>query len=270
MAQLGLKSGDVDSLEELPTRTIVDAMMAIGSTGTPDSTRLNFGPVVDGHALPHHPCDPQAPRWSANVPVMVGSTHDESRLFYVSEPGFADMSDAALRARLLPTMKTDAQTVDAVVAAYAPLFPGATPADLFLQIVTQYMFTRNSRVDAERRAAGRRAPTWLYRFDWVSPGPIGARIRAAHAVDIPLVLDLAGPNDLVDESSARTQMAGVMSGIWTRFARTGNPNGPGLADWPAYDSARRATMILDSQSAVVDDPDPALRAAASVLPEFHP
>jgi para-nitrobenzyl esterase len=269
-SKLGLGPDAVESLLALPAKTLVDAMMAIGSTGTPDSTRLNFGPVVDGRVLPQQPCDPEAPKWSADIPVMVGSTHDEARLFYLSEPGFAAMSDAQLRARLAPTMKTDATTVDAVIAAYAPLLSAATPADLFLEIVTQYMFARNSRVVAERKAALHRAPAYLYRFDWISPGPIGARIRAAHAVDIPLVLDLAGPNELVDDTPARAQMATAMSTIWTRFARTGNPNGAGIPAWPAYDSTRRATTILDTQYSVIDDPDPALREAAAVLPEFHP
>jgi para-nitrobenzyl esterase len=51
-----------------------------------------------------------------------------------------------------------------------------------------------------------------------------------------------------------------MSRAWINFARTGDPSQPGLA-WPAYDPGRRATMIFDTASAVVDDPDSAARQA---------
>ena len=39
------------------------------------------------------------------------------------------------------------------------------------------------------------------------------------------------------------------------FARTGDPNHPGLPTWPAYDDARRATMIFNTTSRVGDDPN---------------
>jgi para-nitrobenzyl esterase len=268
--QLGLSHGDVSPLKTAPAATLLEAMRALGSTGEPNSTRLNFGPCVDGQVLPGHPCDPDAPAVSADVPVMVGSTHDETRLFYVDEPGFAAMTDAQMRARLAPTMKTDAETVDRVVAAFRAVAPDLAPPDLFLEITTQYMFTRNSELTAERKAVQGGAPAYLYRIDWVSPGPIGARIRAAHAVEIPLVFELPGPHRLVDDTPERRQMADLMSEVWTRFARTGDPNGPGLPNWPAFEARRRPTMIFDAQCRVVADPERRIRAAWPVLPEFHP
>ncbi len=59
----------------MPADALIEAMDAIGSTGTPDSTRLNFGPVVDGEVLPRQPLDPDAPAIAAGVPMLVGSTH---------------------------------------------------------------------------------------------------------------------------------------------------------------------------------------------------
>ena len=48
-------------------------------------------------------------------------------------------------------------------------------------------------------------------------------------------------------------VAEAMSQAWLAFARTGDPG------WPAYDKARRATMIFDVDSKVVDDPNPGVR-----------
>jgi para-nitrobenzyl esterase len=50
-----------------------------------------------------------------------------------------------------------------------------------------------------------------------------------------------------------------MAPAWLAFARTGDPNTPGAPAWPAYDTARRATMMFDLESRVVDDPWPDLR-----------
>jgi len=40
------------------------------------------------------------------------------------------------------------------------------------------------------------------------------------------------------------ELASTMSAYWANFARTGNPNGKGLPEWPAYDTATNTTMIL--------------------------
>jgi para-nitrobenzyl esterase len=45
-----------------------------------------------------------------------------------------------------------------------------------------------------------------------------------------------------------------MSAAWAAFARTGDPSHPGIPKWPSYDGERRATMILDAECRVVEDP----------------
>ena len=49
-------------------------------------------------------------------------------------------------------------------------------------------------------------------------------------------------------------MADRIAGSWAAFAATGDPNNEYLPDWPAYDSARRSTMILSQDPHVVSDP----------------
>ena len=45
-----------------------------------------------------------------------------------------------------------------------------------------------------------------------------------------------------------------MSGAWVAFARTGNPNHKGLANWPAFTPNQRATMIFNNECRAVHDP----------------
>ena len=56
-------------------------------------------------------------------------------------------------------------------------------------------------------------------------------------------------------------LADQVSDAWLAFARGGNPNTPKLPQWPAFDVARRATMVFDTKSAVADDPLRAQRIA---------
>ena len=48
---------------------------------------------------------------------------------------------------------------------------------------------------------------------------------------------------------------------WLAFARTGDPNHPGLERWPHYDTERRQTMQLGKTCEVVDAPQDAERVA---------
>ena len=83
--------------------------------------------------------------------------------------------------------------------------------------------------------------TWLYWFTKEPPIAESDRYGAFHAAEIGYVfgnVDLFGavPTD-VDHA-----LSEVMATVWTQFARTGNPNGEGLPDWPAYTPENEAYL----------------------------
>ncbi len=49
-------------------------------------------------------------------------------------------------------------------------------------------------------------------------------------------------------------LSNQMQAYWTNFARTGDPNGPGLPKWPAYGPPDWQTMRLDRTSGASPDP----------------
>ncbi len=98
--------------------------------------------------------------------------------------------------------------------------------------------------------------------------PIGNGVfKSPHTLEIPFVfanVDKAAV--LVGAGEAPAALERQMSDAWIAFARTGNPNTTGLPEWPRYDAERRATMVFDTTSRVVDDPDAAIRQALRTEP----
>ena len=57
------------------------------------------------------------------------------------------------------------------------------------------------------------------------------------------------------ESADNQRIAKLWSSTLARFARTGNPNGGELPDWPQYDRESRACLVLDHSPRIENDPD---------------
>ena len=110
----------------------------------------------------------------------------------------------------------------------------------------------------------------MYRFDW--PLPIeGGRFKAAHGAEIPFVfnnLDKA-PNWGLTRNEILQRLADKVSGAWAAFARTSNPNHASLPHWPVYDPGARATMLLNVECHVENDPGKAERVALSSLKQGY-
>ena len=64
-------------------------------------------------------------------------------------------------------------------------------------------------------------------------------------------------------------MSKIISGAYVAFARTGNPNHPGLPHWPAH-TRDGATMVFDKVSKVVNDPRSEPRKLFSQIPYENP
>ena len=138
-----------------------------------------------------------------------------------------------------------------------------TPPELFMAMETDRIF----RVPATRfaEAQGKHEPrVFNYIFTWKSPI---AALGACHAIELGfvfgthnLIAALAGRGPAADALAENTQDA------WLAFARTGNPACDSLGDWPAYETARRATMMLGAKCEVALAPLEAERRAWDGIP----
>lgn len=267
LAELNLSRNQLNRLHELPAQTLVMAALAARNKVAPrpavlrlsDMGRtLGWAPVVDGRDLPRHPFDPDAPAVSAHVPLIAGTTMNEF-VTAMGNPAMEHMTEAELEKRAAEIWKDRAADV---LAAFRKANPKAKPLDLFSLMATAPV--RQAAIDqVERKAAQKAAPAWNYWFCWKTP-VLDGRPRSFHCLELPFVFDNVERCEHMTGGGERAQaLARRMSEAWIRFARTGDPNHPGLPKWPAWDPKGRATMIFDDVCAVKSDPDRAERELAA-------
>ncbi len=283
LKQLGLEKDDWRKLLDVPAAKLLDVQVELGKRpGGPltmsggrkgiggNARPGGFGPVVDGVILPHHPFDPEAPVISKNKPLIVGSNRDETAFFFMErhDTDAFNLTDAALKERL---QKELGANTDLVLETYRKSRPGASAADLYIAITSARMIGLGAITIAERKYAQHGAPVYAYIFthesELIVPGT-QHKLGAAHALEIPYKFNIVQPTAQAATTGSQpptvtmmsisspdsVRAAHNMSEMWSTFARTGHPAAKGQPDWPAYTTEKRATMEIDAQCKVVDDP----------------
>ncbi len=212
-----------------------------------------YGPVVDEDVLPRHPFTPSAPSISKDIPILIGSNKDEMTIFQASEPWFGNFTEEELQAyaERIPNGT-------ALLAEYRTLYPDYSPTHLRTQLDSS-RFTFGSQVLAERKVAQGGAPVYMYYLTWETPVNNGL-FRSPHTLDMPFMFDTVEKSvALVGTGPEPQKMADQMASAWIAFAKTGNPNTKEIPTWPTYDTNKRATMMFDLPSKVVNDPNSKIR-----------
>jgi para-nitrobenzyl esterase len=271
LARLNVKPTQLDDLHKIPIEQILTAMQG-GAPGTPATGArggrggaggLNFSPVIDGKTIPAGPFDPVASALCSNVPLLIGST--ETEVTFNRNTPVDDMDDAALRDRLKQTLRADEAAVDSLIATYRKGRPGITNIDVYLIVASDNTFRDGVMTVAERKADQHQAPVFMYYFTWRSPVRDG-KLKAFHTLDIPFVFENVDLGTaMTGASQTRYALQDKMSAAWTAFARSGNPNHKGMPEWPPFETSRRATMFLDNECKVVNDPNHDERVALKAL-----
>ncbi len=255
---LGHFGGSVDDLATSPVAPILDAQAAV-TGGSDAGSYLSFRPVADGIDIPERPDRIVAAGRGLDVPVLIGTNRDEMTLFLSFDPGMASLGGDELDRRAAAMI--GARRWAAMGAHYRAAHPTDDPAAFLSAVATDVVF----RIPALRVAEGqsgaggerRRAPVWMYRFDWPSPAA-GGRLGATHGLDIPFVwnlMDFPGVDLFTGDAPGRRPLAEAMHAAWLAFATSGDPTTPLLPAWPAYQPPRRATMLFDAECSLVDDPN---------------
>jgi para-nitrobenzyl esterase len=252
LAELELTPAQIDRIQEVPVEGIILAGRAALAKLSPEarSRRWNWRPVVDGKALPAHPFDPVAPAVSANVPMLIGTNLNEF-VNGVDNPEVDTLTDAQLMERLKEQYGDKGR---AIAEAYRREYPKESPFGVWAAI-SAASTRQNAFTQAERKAALGAAPAYQYVFGWRTP-MLDDRPGTFHSCELAFVFDNADLCvNLSGGSPEALAFSTRVSQAWVHFARNGNPNHSGLPNWPAYTPEKRATMILDNECVVRNDPE---------------
>jgi para-nitrobenzyl esterase len=258
LAKLGLQANQVDELQKLPVDRLLSAIDNRGSG--PGTAPLNIGPVVDGRALPRDPFDPTAPEISADVPLIIGTVNTEGTFFTPPDSPLFSLDEAGMRTRLTPRF---GEATDKLIDLYRKEMPNATPSQIYFLISA---FPTAAIAQAERKVAQGKAPVYMYLFTWETPVEGGKR-HSPHTVELPFVFDnVVEQPEEVGNGPELQPLAEKVSGAWTAFAHTGNPSTAGAPKWLAYTANERATMIINNEWKLVNDPRHDVRLIINSLP----
>lgn len=225
----GLGARSPAAMRALPADRIVAA--------TP--TDHTLWPIGDGYVLPESPAEIFAHGKQNDVALLAGWNRDEGFNFDITA-GTGKSFAEVVRERFGPK----AEGIFALYPENDPQSARDFGGDL---VIVQPTW---AWIEAQAKTGTK--PVYRYRFDqapatpagWFGDRP-GSNAGAFHAAEIVYAFDNldAFPWAYTEEDR---QTAAAMSTYWVNFVKTGDPNGPGLPAWPAYEPPDGTIMVLDA------------------------
>ncbi len=250
--QAWVESLGMKSLADLRAMPAADLLAAASKRGGP-----GFPTVIDGKFLTEPIAETYAAGKQAHVPLLAGWNRDENS-------GMArDMTAEKWKAMA-------AQIYGDHAAEVLSFYPADTDEQAVRSAIDYgsdsfIAFSTWRWIDAQTKTGD--APVYRYHFEQPAPpSKFHPGWYAFHSDDIEYVFGTLDTRPEATWLPEDRKLSDEMMGYWTNFAKTGDPNGAGLHEWPRFD---KDSTILHLDSEIMARPD-TLRARYEFLEKWMP
>jgi para-nitrobenzyl esterase len=220
-SQLWVESLGVASLAALRALSTETVLAAATGKGAP-----NFWVVVDGRLLTEAVADTYAAGKQAHVPLLAGWNRDEN-------------FSPAVGMTAEKWKEFAATTFGDHAVEFLTFFPGdsdeqAVRSAIDYESDSFIAFATWKWIEAQAKTGD--APVYRYHFEQPAPpSKFHPGWYAFHSDDIEYVFGTLDTRPGAVWRPEDRKLSEEMMDYWTNFAKTGDPNGPGLPEWPRFD-----------------------------------
>ncbi len=241
LSHLNIQDNELDRLYELSAEELVKASETIPP--------MSLCPVVDDAVIHKPPLQAIAEGSAKNIPILIGTTEDEYRLFTFADPIWRKLDAQGIEKQFQASFRTHWERL-------SELLKGETlTQELYEKLMTWQVFAYPAIALSETRVRSGES-VWMYRFDYKSTA-FGGGLKSCHALELPFVWNtVKNPRTtaFVGDAPERFALAEQMHHAWIAFAKNGNPSIAALPDWPEYNLEQRPTMLFNVECKVENDP----------------
>ena len=215
---------------------------------------VRFWPAVDGYVV----TGDQVLQWRAgrfnDTPIIVGDVSDEAAAFGARKSTPAEF-EAQVRQGYGPK-------AEAILAAY-PHASDEQASRAATELQSDTVFDWGQFTWAREQSAHGKGKAYVYWFDKPSARDANG---SSHGMEVAYVFGNLGVGGRAQPTAEDRALSDRMQSYWVNFARTLDPNGPGLPQWPAFTAADPVVMRFGVDPGPAPDP---IQARLKVLDGYY-
>ncbi len=213
----------------------------------PLSQMGGFWPNADGYVIAGDQYKLYSTGKYNDVNVIIGTNSDEGSMFV--QPMEPEQYAGMIKGRFGPMADRALE-----------LYPGSDQTEVYHSLADIFeatAFAWPSWTWARLQSETGSSRVYVYYFDqfrpepWYPGGPLPR--GAAHAMEIAYVFGTVGQNPGMQATDEEKALSDIMIRYWTNFAKTGDPNGGGLPEWPVYRDGEKTVMYLKGAEPVTTE-----------------
>jgi para-nitrobenzyl esterase len=240
----GIEGTDAAALAKLRALSVEDIVDGGQETNGEGGPRTYSGPILDGKFVVETAESAYTAGRQARVPLMIGNCSAEIG------GGFVNGSSSKEELfSLFGELESEAK------AAYDP-DGNKEFAEVITKFNTDWAWGEPARMTA-RAFVAKGEPAYIYQFGYV-PASMRERARygAGHGSEVGYVFDNLRNRDGSPVDPEAKRLAKIMNSYWTNFAKTADPNGKELPEWPVYNTQNEEILDVQPDGEPVGKSDP--------------